>query len=262
MTSPIEYTTKTTAETACSIFDNCVKKVLNFAKPDSEIIKSISTHPDRATVLNDDMTSINFNENATFFRDTTGPIAKYKFDVRLDLEDFENESNTYWDNTVDRPMSYVMEYLADQGKCMIAGAYETPYAIETLYKKEGKSQEETTKAKETAMEYNSIVDEQTVNRLITVGITASRIPCDIMSLADTKIKERKNLLQKRMYEKLHGVVRNVNSRISKAVEKKQPKSAFFAHARLWHAAKNVDKNMPAFAAEYQKFRQTLEDARV
>ena len=240
----------TTSNAACVILDECVKII----GPKIDDVISIQNHPDRTNLLNDGMFEINFNENAVFYcgKLPIRLIAEYTKTVTND--DFGPCVTFYPEDTVEKAMS------EDDADSNIIECSDVVHKnLTTLYR--NYTLEEVFRAQHYENACNSVIDGMAVARLITVGIAASRIPADINLIKTTTSKDVSSIAQKRVYDKLHKVVRSVNSRIAKSIRKKQTKAAFQAHAHLWHAAAKLGERRRVKKA-YENFRQVCEAAHV
>ena len=265
MSSPVEYTPQTTADITSSVLHECIMKVIRSYKSskseslDARTCDAIENHTGRARLaeaVGADVTT--FNKIATFYRDGWFSFTNRNYMPELEVSDFK-DSHTQYDFTV----------VENEMGCDIPTAdvsYEMQQAISAQCAAEGKSEFEIQQAIKELQECNSIIDEDAVALMIASGIYASRIPSDIKTIFNRAHKPSKNNtaddLSKRVYDKLHHVVRSVNSKITKSVQIKQPKSAFLAHARLWKIAKKMPMNAAEFKEEHQKFRQAIDAARV
>ena len=257
MTSPIEYTPITTSNTACVILDNCIKTI----GLETDDITSIQNHPSRTTLLNDVMPDIAFNKTATFYRGT--PV--------VDSTTTFNRGTLVVDSTDEDTEGVTGDTLYE--------ACNTLYEVEKALNEDDaefhiiddreKMHDNCSKFLETNKNYlgdecmnaqfdmylsHSVIDEAAVARLITVGIAASHIPEDIDLLKTSASEDVTSEMQQRIYNKLHQVVRSVNSRIAKTIRKKQPKSVFLAHARFWQALEKPT-NVPQLRKTYKNFRR-------
>ena len=256
MTSPVEYTPIITSNTACVILDNCIKTI----GLETDDVTSIQNHPSRTTLLNDVMPDIAFNKTATFYRGT--PVV--------------NSTATFYRDTpdVDSIAEYIEGMKSDELD-LCDTLYEVEKALNAddaeihiidnrkkmldncdkfLEKNKNYSHQECLNAQFDMDLSHSVIDEAAVARLITVGIAASHIPEDIDILKTSASKDATSAMQQRIYNKLHQVVRSVNSRIAKTIKKKQPKSVFLAHARFWQALEKPT-NVPQLRKTYKNFRR-------
>ena len=266
MSASSEYTAQTTADITSSILHECITKVIRSYKNskteslDSQTRDAIENHPERSQLVEAvDADVITFNETATFYRDGHFSFTNRNYLPELEVADFK-DSHAQYDSTVVETAIGCDIPTADV-------SYEMQRAIKAQCAVEGKSELEIQQAIKELQDCNSIIDEDLVALMIASGICASRIPSDIKAIFNRAHKSSSknnntDELSKRVYDKLHHVVRSVNSKIAKSVRTKQPKSAFLAHARLWKIAKKMPMNAAEFKEEHQKFRQEINSVRV
>ena len=248
---PVEYTPQTTANAACLILDDCVKIV----GLENDDITSIKTYSGRSTLLNDDMPDIAFNDTAIFYRGNMPIDMTAEYTRNVTNDELEPCVVFYPEDIAEKAMA------EDEAASNIIEFSEVVNrTYDALFK--GRTIDDTYHEGSDIDHCNSVIDEFAVARLITVGIAASRIPADINLIKTTTSKDVTSVVQQRIYDKLHKVVRSVNSRIAKSVDKKQPKSVFLAHARLWHAAAKPGKHIRLVKEEHENFRRELGAARV